>query len=313
MPVTRTTLLSGPATATYAGHTFSAQDGIVITPALELVAVDSDAQGQLDASVTAAPLKIQFAPSAPLADLLALYPYLDAAPGRLLFGLNDTPLVLTASNGVRLTFAAVAITQMPELKLGATGATAAGVTFLALGARTLPITAANRLVTIDTIMPSSVAPQPTQLSDDFVITWGAAPWVNMRALDGVTLRFATKATLITSAANALLDLSLESLTVTASFTPATPAGPAEADVIAALQLQAAGATPGCGLSQGAHALSIAGEHLNVRLPLAQLTAAPLTYDSSHPRVGELVFTATRVLLTAEPTLDPIVSLSEGEP
>jgi hypothetical protein len=129
----------------------------------------------------------------------------------------------------------------------------------------------------------------------------------------VTLKFTTKVSVVTSAANALLDLSLESLTVTASFTPATPAGPVEADVIAALQLQAAGATPGRPLSQSAHALSIAGEHLNVRLPLAQLTAAPLTYDAAHPRVGELVFTATRVLLAAEPMLDPIVSLSEGAP
>ncbi len=55
-----------------------------------------------------------------------------------------------AANGVRLTFSAVAITQMPDLTLDARGSVAGAVTFLALGARSLPITAANRLVTIDT-------------------------------------------------------------------------------------------------------------------------------------------------------------------
>jgi hypothetical protein len=313
MPVTRTTLLSGPAAATFRGHTFFAQDGILVTPALELAAVDSDAQGVLDSTVTTAPVKIQFSPNAPFADLLALYPFLEGAPGVSLFGASDTPLVLVASNGVRLTFSAVAITQMPDLALGSTGATAGAVTFLALGARELPITAANRLVTIDTTAVPAFPTMTPQLSDDFEITWGGAPWVNLQAIDGVTVTFAMKTKPVLSAANALLDLTLESLSATASFTPATPAGPVEADIFAALEAQGAGALPGRLLSQGANALNIAGEHLYLRMPLAQLTAGPLTFDSTHPRVGALVFTATRVLLAAEPELDGVVSLSEGEP
>jgi hypothetical protein len=313
MPITRTTLLGGPATATFLGHTFSAQDGILVTPALELEAVDSDAQGVLDATVTTQPVTIKFSPSAPFADLLALYPFLEGAPGTSLFGASDTPLVLVAANGVRLTFSAVAITQMPDLSLSSTGATAGAVTFLALGARELPITAANRLVTIDTVTPPVITPTTPQLSDDFEITWGGAPWANLQALDGVTVRFAMKTKPVLSAANALIDLTLESLTATASFTPGTPAGPVEADIFAALQAQGAGALPGRLRSQGANALNVAGEHLYLRMPLAQLTAGPLTFDSTHPRVGELVFTATRVLLAAEPELDQLVGLSEGEP
>src|ERR1019366_6252974 len=150
MPVTRTTLLSGPAAATFNGHTYFAQNGIVVTPALEVDAVDSDTQGVLDATVTGAPVTIKFAPTAPFADLLALYPYTVGTPGLSLFGSADTPLVLVAANGVRLTYSAVAIIQMPDLALTSRGAVAGAVTFLALGARSLPITAANRLVTIDT-------------------------------------------------------------------------------------------------------------------------------------------------------------------
>jgi hypothetical protein len=311
MPVTRTTLLSGPAAATFNGHTFFARDGILVTPALELDAVDSDAQGVLDATVTGAPVTIKFTPSAPFADLIALYPYTLGVPGMSLFGSADSPLVLVAANGVRLTFSAVAIIQMPDLMLSTSGSVAGALTFLALGARSLPITAANRLVTIDTAEFPSLPTTPPQLADDFEITWGAAPWVTLRARDGIKVHFAMKTSPVVSDANALLDLTLDSLAVEARFTPGTPGGPAEADVFEALQVQ--GALPGRLLSAGAQTLDVAGEHLWLRLPLAQVTQGPLTFDAAHPRVGELVFTAGRALLGAEAEPEALVSLTEGEP
>src|SRR5271154_5713023 len=142
MPIIRTTLLDGPAAATFGGHTFFARDGILVSPALELEAVDSDSQGVLDATASFAPVTIKFTPTAPFADLIALYPYTMGTPGLSLFGSADSPLVLVASNGVRLTFSAVAITQMPDLTLSSSGAAAGvpvagAVTFLALGARSL--------------------------------------------------------------------------------------------------------------------------------------------------------------------------------
>jgi hypothetical protein len=319
MPVTRTTLLSGPAAATFNGHTFFARDGILVTPALELKAVDSDAQGVLDATATFAPVMIKFSPSAPFGDLIALYPYTMGTPGMSLFGSADMPLVLVAANGVRLTFSAAAIVQMPDLSLGASGAAAGAVTFLALGARSLPITAANRLVTIDTAEFPALPTTPPQLADDFEITWGAggtgsgAPWLNLRARDGVKVHFAMKTSPVMSAANALLDLTLDSLAVEVRFTPATPGGPAEADVFEALQAQGADSLPGRLLSAEAQTLDVAGEHLWLQLPLAQLTQGPLTFDAVHSRVGELVFTAGRALLGAEANPEVLVSLTEGEP
>jgi hypothetical protein len=82
-------------------------------------------------------------------------------------------------------------------------------------------------------------------------------------------------------------------------------------VVAALQVQ--GALPGRLLSEGAQMLDVAGEHLWLRLPMAQLTRGPLAFDAVHPRVGELVFTAGRALLEAESAAEALVSLSEGEP
>lgn len=315
--ITRTTLLGGPAAAIWNGRTYFAQSGIVVTPALELEAVDSDAQGILDATATGAPVMIKFAPVAPFADLVALYPWLEGAPGTSLFGASDSPLVLIAANGVRLTFAAAAIVQMPDLTLGTSGATAGAVTFLALGARTLPVTAANRLVTIDTADFPALPTTTPQLSDDFEITWGgsleSAPWGALQALDGVKVHFAMKSSGVVSAAQALLDMTLDSLAVSVRFTPGSPRGPGEPDVFGALQVQGADATPGRLLSTAARTLDIAGEHLWLRLPLAQVIAGPLTFDATKPRVGELVFTATRALLGSGAAVETLAALTEGEP
>jgi hypothetical protein len=127
----------------------------------------------------------------------------------------------------------------------------------------------------------------------------------------VEVKFAMKTRRVLSAANALLDLTLESLTVTARFTPATPSGPAETDVFSALQAQ--GTLPGRLLSQGANTLTIAGEHLYLEMPLAQLSAGALTFDAAHARVGELVFTATRAVLQTEEALSQLAMFTEGEP
>jgi hypothetical protein len=312
MPITRTTLLAGPATAAFAGRTFVARDGILVTPALELEAVDSDAQGIIDATATLAPVVIQFTPQAGLKDLLALYPLLEGAPGTPLFGAVDRPLVLVAANGIRLTFSAVGIAQMPDLSLGVRGAMTGAVTFLALGARALPITAANRLVTIDTVDAPVLPAITSHLTDDYQIVWGdTAPWLNPRARDGIEVKFAMKWRPVLSAANGVLDMTLDSLTVTVRFTPVSPTGPAEADVFSALQAQ--GVLPGRLLSLGASMLKIAGEHLYIEMALAQLTAGALTFDATHSRVGELTLTATRAVMQAEAALSGLANLSEGEP
>lgn len=312
MPITRSSLLSGPAAAIYEGHTFFAHDGILVTPALEMETVASDTWGTLDETVSDAWIKIQFTPSAPFPDLAALYPHTQASPGASLFGPADVPLVLIAANGVRLTFSAVAIAQMPDLVLTNRGPVTGAVTFLARGARGLGLTASNRLVTIDTTSVPLPPIGTPQLADDFTITWGAAPWTNLRARDGIRVRFALKTTSVISDANGSLDLTLDELEVEARFTPATPGGPAEADLIAALQLQGANALPGRLLSTEANTLDIAGEHLFVRLPLAQVTSGELAFDATHGRLGELVFRATRAFLDTE-AAEPLAMLTEGMP
>jgi hypothetical protein len=311
MSITRTTLLGGPAAAIFGGHTFFARDGILVTPALETDGVGSDANGAIDATVSGGVATIKFTPSAPFADLLALYPYALAAPGTPLFGASDAPLVLVGANGVRLTFAAAAVLQMPDLLLSSREPVAGAVTFLALGARSIGLTTAARFLTVDmATMP--VAPLGTpQLADDFAITWGGAPWVNLRARDGVRLRFVMPTRPVLSDANALLDVTLERLEVQATFAPASPNGPAELDVIDALQLQGANALPGRSLAATAERLTIAGTQLCVELPLAQVTRGELLFDAVLPRVGELTFVAERAFLgTGLPA--PLVSFSEGE-
>jgi hypothetical protein len=291
MGVTRATLLSGPAVASWNGHVFWARDGILVSPGLELAAISSDAQGVLDASVFGAPVSIRFVPSAPASDLVALYPHLLGAPGTSLFGAADVPLVLTAANGVRLTFAAVALTQMPDLLLGATKAVAGTVSFLALPARGAGVNAANALVVFDTAtLPAAPVSSP-QLSDDYVLTWGGAPWAGLRGREGFRVRFALKSEPVLSDANALLDLTLAELAVEVTFVPASPNGPAEADALGALQVQ--GSLPGRALSDSAQALTILGDSFSLSLPEAQVVRADLEFAAGRGRLGEVMFAAGR--------------------
>jgi hypothetical protein len=199
----------------------------------------------------------------------------------------------------------VALTQMPDLLLGARGAAAGTVSFLALGARAAAVTAAGRLVTIDTAtMPAEPASSP-QLSDDYVLSWGAAPWAALRSRDGFRVRFSLVTTPVLSDANALLDVTLASLAVEVRFVPASPSGPDEAAVMAALELQ--GVAPGRPLSAGALPLTIAGEALSVTLPEAQLVAGPLEFSAGAGRLGEVVFRAERAVVASS---TPAAALAE---
>jgi hypothetical protein len=101
-----------------------------------------------------------------------------------------------------------------------------------------------------------------------------------------------------SDANGLLDMTLEKLEVRASFVPASPAGPAEADLVAALQWQGANALPGRPLSQTGESLTIAGTGFSVELPLANVVNGGMDFDFKNPRLGELTFLAERALLNA---------------
>jgi hypothetical protein len=282
----------------------------LVTPALEVETVDSDALGVVDGTVSGSPVTIQFTPSAPLGDLLALYPWTMGSPGLSLFGASDAPLALVAANGVRVTFAAVAVVAMPELMLTNRGPVAGAVTFLALGARSLPVGASNRWVTVDTGTFPALPTGMPQLADDFAVTWGGAPWVKLRARDGVRVRFALKTRPVMSDANALLDLTLEELAVEARFVPATSGGPAETDVMSALGLE--GGLPGRSLAATANTLDVAGEHLFVRLPLAALTRGELAFDAVRGRVGELVFAAERAFLGTS-AAEALASLTAGAP
>jgi hypothetical protein len=107
---------------------------------------------------------------------------------------------------------------------------------------------------------------------------------------------------VTSDANGLLDLTLERLEVRASFVPASPGGPGEADLIAALQWQGAQSLPGRALSQTGATLQIAGSAFSATLPLANVVAGGMSFEVGKPRVGEVTFLAERALLSVAEAL-----------
>jgi hypothetical protein len=105
---------------------------------------------------------------------------------------------------------------------------------------------------------------------------------------------------VLSDANALLDLTLAELAVEVAFVPASPNGPAEADALAALQIQ--GALPGRALSDSELPLSITGGSLSVILPQAQIVRTDLEFAAGRGRIGDVVFTAGRAFVEAAEAL-----------
>ena len=70
------------------------------------------------------------------------------------------------------------------------------------------------------------------------------------------------------------------------------------------------ARPGRSLAVTGQTLDIVGQHLWVRLPLAQLAGASLAFDAAHGRLGELTFLAERALVGET---EALASLTEGMP
>lgn len=290
MGVTRTTLLSGPAAVSYAGHIYWAREGVVVSPALELAAVESDAEGVLDSTVVDSPVTIRFVPSVPARDLVALYPHLDGAVGKSLFGAADVPLVITASNGVRLTFAAVALVQMPDLHLGVDGDGVGTVSFLALPARGSSVNSPGRVVTFDTAtLPAMPASSP-QLTDDYVLFWGVkAPAPALRSLDGFHVSFSLKTEPVLSDANGVLDVTLVSLAVEVIFMPeARAGGPWDAEALNGFLIAA---DPGHALSASSRMLGLIGDSFSLFLPEAALVRAGVIFSGTADRMTAVVFAA----------------------
>lgn len=300
MPIDRSTILRGPAIITYNGATFYSKGDITVELGLETFAVDTAAFGKVDERVTDRITKVRFTPDGQFEGLGVLWPYGSAAIGSSIFGATDVPLVIqTIADGKAITFNAAALTKMPDLELGATKTMLGEVEFTCLGTNNEAWTATSNLVSIaanafaDTSF--SVAAILTQA---YTGAWGgASPWSAITTSDGWKVGFSLGLTSVTTDADGMVDMTLESLEVTASC---TPLGITEANLVAALKLQGSGATRGRSLASGSSDLVLTGTGAVITLKGAQLKTGPMQFGRGALRVGELNWIATKTFSSGAP-------------
>jgi hypothetical protein len=292
MPISRASIIRGPAIVTYNGATFYSKDDIKLVTELETFDIEVSAYGKADERVKNRKMTVSFTPSGAWANLATLFPYGAAAIGSSVFG-SDTALAIQTLAGTLVTFAAAALTKMPSITasaaktlLGPLEFTCLGKDNTAWGATGSVYTVASNAFSDTSFVESAIITAP------YTVAWGStAPWNSLATQDGVTVDFDLGLKPVETDSEGLVDLTCEKLVVTARL---KPAGLTESQVLAALALQGTGAARGRSLNAGGQTLTIAsGSSPSIVLNGANLKSARQLFGPAALRVDELAFVATR--------------------
>lgn len=291
MPVSRTTILRGPAVVTFNGATLYSKTDIELELGLETFLVDTSIHGKVDERVIQRVTRVRFTPDGQFESQSVIWPYGAMALGASVFTGTDLPLVIKTVAGKTLTFAAAAITRMPSLLLGATRTMLGDIEFTCLGTDNEAWTVADNLVEVGTaafsdatFAPSSIVTQP------YTGAWGSSPWNSISTQDGWTVDFDLQLAPVTTDADGLVDMTFQSLAVTARC---RPLGITEADLVTALRLQGSGNARGRSLQLNSNDLVITGTGAVITVKSAQIKSGPMMFGSGALRIGELTWVATR--------------------
>ncbi len=293
MPLVRTSILRGPAVVSFAGATFYAKDDIKLTTENDTFDIEVSAWGKVDERVRGRKMTVTFTPSGAWTALSVLFPYGSASVGSSVFG-TDSPLVIQTLAGTSLTFAAAAVTKMPQIVLSAARTLLGPVEFTCLGKDN---TAWNANSSVYATAASGFSDtgfvEAGIITQSYNIAWGTgAPWSSLQTRDGVVVDFDLGLEPVETDAEGLVDLTLARLTASAKM---RPVGLTEAQILAALALQGTGSARGRSLNAGGQTLSIAGTggQVSVVLNGANLKTADQLFGAKSLRIDQITFVSTR--------------------
>lgn len=306
MPISRTSIIRGPAIVEFNSAKFYSKGDIELELGLETLEVSTSVHGKVDERVTQRVAKVRFTPAGEWESLGVLWPYASLAIGSSIFGAVDLPLKILTKAGTKLEFRAAAVTAMPDIILSAQETMIGQVEFTCLGSDNMAWTTAESLVDVDaavfddaTFASSSIKVQP------YSAAWGVtAPWDAFTSMDGFRVAFGLSTNPIQVDSEGVVDHLLTDLSVSCRC---RPIGVSESQLIAALNLQGASAARGRSLNSGASSLVISGTGVSVTLTGAAMRSAGMTFGALSPRVGEVEFVATRTY--AAGVANPLFSLT----
>jgi hypothetical protein len=292
MPITRSSILRGPAVVIFGGSTFYSKDDIQLEMSLGTFDVVTSMHGKVDERVSSRVSTIRFTPAGEWEALGVLLPYGSYNIGDSVFGATDVPLVIQTRDGKRLTFSAAAVTKMPDIDLSTGRTLFDQVEFTAIGADNTDWTAATSLITTSstafsdtTFASANIKTQP------YTAAWGgSSPWSSFQSMDGFKISFDLALSDVETDSDGLVDKTITNLGVRCRC---RPMGITEAQLIAALGLQNTGNSRGRSLNAGSNSMVISGTGVSVTLAGAQMKGGGMQFGTQTPRIGEVEFVATR--------------------
>ena len=289
MSTTRQSIIRGPGTITYGGVHLFDKDGITAEIESATQEIPSSISGNLDTIKTDQIGRVSLTPVGNLSEALisVLYPAYAQTPeiGKSLFGISDAPLVVSSRAGTKVTFAAAALTQLPELKLSPVATAFGQAQFTALVPNgKLPTDATTKFYTVAAATYADGEPPRDGLSGfHYTGTFGSLS--SPDTLDGWTVTPEMQVEAVTTDSQGTIDYTLTGMTVRASC---TPLGLTEAQLLGALPV-----LNGRGSSlASANDLEIASDGgLTVTLKCASLVTGPIQWGATMLRAGQIGFIA----------------------
>lgn len=298
MPISRTTIIAGPALVTYNGATFWSKGDIRVTYQIESAAIGSDIHGDVDQLKDDMVVEIAFTPWGAWENLSVLWPYGSTALGASILTGSDVPLVVHSKAGVKHTFTAAAVTQMPDLELGAAVTEPIKeVKFTAVRKNNVAETDAALFDTIASVnYPGDTGFNKTAfVTGALTIAWGSSsPWNGIKTQKGVQVRFPMTFERRKTDSDGTVDLILTSVACEATL---IPIGVTEAQVLALLKMQDTGALArGASLAAGNSndlVISRTGQVVTLKNTTPKQVAKQWGRGAETLRIGELMFSAIR--------------------
>lgn len=296
MPIQRGSIIRGPAVVTFGGQTFRTKGDVQLTMGVDSFDVESSEYGPIDRRRNNITISLTFTPVGVVtaAIIPVLWPHLSKAVGASLFGSSDVPCtVAPVGGGLQLVLSAAAITKMPDIIVSATKTSIGQVEITGILANNSDWYGAAARYTASTIVAPTLAAIDTASipTSPAYVDWDGV-FADLPTAEGVTVSFDLQTNNEETDEDGLVDITLGSVSASASFEPVGGVGVDE--WLDALGLQGTGVLRGTSL--GGHTLNVFARDaggLDVTIPNARLAELPLSYGRGSRRVGQLTFQGFR--------------------
>ena len=283
------TTIEGPAVVEYAGYCYYTEGTITVTPVLAMRAITSSIFGKVEDRPTDKMFTVAFTPNGMLDSKEAYWPYSATQLGATLAPETDQDITIWALAGTKIILKAGLITQCPQLLLAVDKGPFGPMTLTSMGTLEKAIAAEESMYVVQQAQLSAHTFDQTKILTPGYrarVLDGSAEVASFYSDEGFTFDVGMTLTPRTVNGYGTVNYKLTALQPQLTF---RPYGPTDAEALAYLRMQGAGAAKlGASTSVG-KSLSvepISGTGVTLLFPDFQISDLSLTYGFEDPRHGD---------------------------